>query len=168
MEVWKAQSLAFQSLMHSKTLQSEPFCSYLHANIVKFLPSAFMPLPNVCNNFCFKSKYSSIAIIISIHITLILHKLMEIQSLVSNSEIPWYFFYHSIIYSQISLRNMLKTVILLMNFWVLKILNWTIKRLFNYHVWPTICFLDFISEVSSWLLLIKHTLFYFICYSFKQ
>lgn len=152
--------------MHSKTLQSEPFCSYLHANIVKFLPSAFMPLPNVCNNFCFKSKYSSIAIIISIHITLILHKLMEIQNLVSNSVIPSYFFYHSIIYSQISLRNMLKTVILLLSIKNSEMNNQ--KTFFNYHVWPTICFLDFISEVSSWLLLIKHTLFYFICHSFKQ
>ena len=97
-DVWKAQSLAFQSLMHSKTLQSEPFCSYLNADIVNFFPSAFMPLPNVCNNFCFKSKYSSIAIIISSHRALILHKLMEIQIPVSNSVISWHFFYHAIIY----------------------------------------------------------------------
>ena len=70
--------------MHSKTLQSEPLCSYLYAEIVKFFASASMPLPNVGNNFCFKSKYSSIAIIISIRTALILHKLMEIQIPVSN------------------------------------------------------------------------------------
>ena len=101
LEVWKAQSLAFQSLMHSKEHKSEPFCSYLHTDIFKLLFSAFMPSHNVCNNFCFKSKYSSIAIIISIHTAPVLYTVMEIliQIPVSNSVTSSQpFFCHSIIY----------------------------------------------------------------------
>lgn len=46
-----------------------------------------MPSHNVCYNFCFKSKYSSIAIVISIHTAPVLYTVMEIviQIPVSNS-----------------------------------------------------------------------------------
>lgn len=51
----------------------------------------------VCNNFCLRSKHSSIAVVISIHTALVLYTLMEIQILGSNSIINLLstFFCHS-------------------------------------------------------------------------
>lgn len=52
-----------------------------------------------CNNFCLKSKHSSIAVVISIHTALVLYTLMEIQILGGNSIISSkHFFLVTLIY----------------------------------------------------------------------